>query len=374
MDIIIVGGGIHGAGIAQAAAAAGYRTLLLERRSLASGTSSRSSKLIHGGLRYLETGQLRLVLECLQERRVLRNIAPHHVRLIPFYIPIYRDSPRGRFKIRTGLSMYSTLAALAERSTKNMLFRSVPKREWDRLDGLKKEGLKAVYEYYDGQADDKMLTTAVADSARRLGAEIIQHSKFESAKPMKEGYEVSFTAEGIMQKIPCKILINAAGPWANQVLESSSAPKIAIKLVVGSHIEVDYKLKRGGYYIQGLDKRPMFVLPWNQNTLIGTTERLVVCDPDAIMPTKDELRYLVESALEYFPINQTKMIDFWAGARVMMQGDDSRDTIINVYKGRLITICGGKLTCYRLTSQRIIEKVAQILPPKRAADTAQIRL
>ena len=156
-DIVVIGGGIHGAGVVQAAAAAGYRTLLLEKEGLAHGTSSRSSKLIHGGLRYLETLQFSLVQESLGERAILLRIAPHLVRLIPFYVPVYRGTLRRPWQIRIGLSLYALLGGLRKES----LFRSVPKDQWTDLDGLDPSGLQSIFQYWDAQTDDAELTRGV---------------------------------------------------------------------------------------------------------------------------------------------------------------------------------------------------------------------
>ena len=167
-DLLIVGGGIHGVGVAQAGAAAGYRTVLLEQDSLAAGTSSRSSKLIHGGLRYLESGHIGLVRESLHERELLLRLAPQLVRRKRFYIPIYKQSSRSPFLIRSGLTLYAILAG----GRSGTRFRSVPRREWDQLDGLSTKDLRKVYQYWDAQTDDRQLTAAVMRSAMSMDAHL----------------------------------------------------------------------------------------------------------------------------------------------------------------------------------------------------------
>src|SRR5271167_4239880 len=149
-DVIIIGGGIHGAGVLQAAAAAGFRALLIERRALASGTSSRSSKLIHGGLRYLESGQFALVRESLRERAILLRIAADLVELKPFYIPVYRQTRRRPWQLKLGLGMYALLGGF----NAGTRFGAVPRSEWAALDGLERQGLEAVVRYHDAQTDD----------------------------------------------------------------------------------------------------------------------------------------------------------------------------------------------------------------------------
>ena len=161
-DVVIIGGGIHGVGVAQAAAAAGHRVLLLEKTALASATSSRSSKLIHGGLRYLESAQFGLVRGSLRERTLLLQLAPDLVRRLPFHIPVYAGTTRRPFTIRAGLSLYALLGNLAP----DCRFASLPRTDWPDLDGLATDGLQAVFRYYDAQTDDAALTRAVMASAR----------------------------------------------------------------------------------------------------------------------------------------------------------------------------------------------------------------
>src|ERR1700704_5626535 len=176
-DVVIVGGGIHGAGVLQAAAAAGHRALLIERQSLAAGTSSRSSKLIHGGLRYLETGQFALVRESLRERAIHLRIAAELVELKPFFIPVYRNTRRRPWQLKLGLWIYALLGGF-DASTR---FGTVPKREWSSLDGLDTQGLEAVIRYHDAQTDDASLTRAVVQSAQDLGGELAMPANFRDA-------------------------------------------------------------------------------------------------------------------------------------------------------------------------------------------------
>ena len=180
-DVTVLGAGIHGAGAAQAAAAMGYRTLVLEKTGIASGTSSRSSKLIHGGLRYLEQAEFGLVRECLRERELLLKLAPDLVQLRRFRIPLYKDTRRRPWQLHAGLSLYALLAGLGSHAT----YRTLPRREWDKLDGLDTADLQAVFEYQDGQTDDAGLTGAVLRSAESLGAELRMPACFDTASVMR---------------------------------------------------------------------------------------------------------------------------------------------------------------------------------------------
>src|SRR5277367_1881905 len=206
-DVVIIGGGIHGAGVLQSAAAAGHSTLLIERLGLASGTSSRSSKLIHGGLRYLESGQFALVRESLRERGIHRRIAAELVELKPFFIPVYRDTRRRPWQLKLGLWMYALLGGF-DASTR---FGTVPRREWSALDGLETHGLEAVVRYHDAQTDDASLTRAVAQSALSLGAELAMPAKFTGAALTDDGVAVAYTQGPEAVECTAKVLVNAAG-------------------------------------------------------------------------------------------------------------------------------------------------------------------
>ncbi|MBS1246874.1 MAG: FAD-dependent oxidoreductase [Proteobacteria bacterium] len=187
-DLVVIGAGIHGAGAAQAAAAAGYSVLVLEQTGIASATSCRSSKLIHGGLRYLESGQLNLVRESLRERDILLRIAPQLVRLVPFHIPIYRHTARRSWQIRAGLSLYALLGNLR----RHAWFDTLPRTQWDELDGLTTRNLQAVFRYQDAQTDDAALTQAVMRSAQSLGAELVVPGEFLAAQHTANGYAVRY--------------------------------------------------------------------------------------------------------------------------------------------------------------------------------------
>ena len=201
-DVVVVGGGIHGAGVLQAAAAAGHSALLIERDGLASGTSSRSSKLIHGGLRYLESGQFALVRESLRERAIHLRIAAELVELKPFFIPVYRDTRRRPWQLKVGLWMYALLGGF-DASTR---FGTVARSEWSSLDGLKTQGLEAVIRYYDAQTDDALLTRAVVQSALSLGAELAMPASFTGATLTEHGVKVFYNRGGSTVETSARVL------------------------------------------------------------------------------------------------------------------------------------------------------------------------
>lgn len=365
-DIAVVGAGIHGAGVAQAAA--GYRTLVIEKSAPGAGTSSRSSKLIHGGLRYLESGQLRLVRESLREREILLRIAPGLVRRVPFLIPVYQNSTRPPWKIRLGLSVYALLGG-GKRGTR---FRSLGRNAWNALDGLMTDGLRAVFEYWDAQTDDAALTRAVLSSARAYGAKVNYPALFEDAVRQGDAYRIRYRAQGQVRTCVATVLINAGGPWVNEIQERAQAPSLAIDLVQGTHIHLDRPVTDRVFYVESpRDRRPVFVMPWRGATLVGTTETVFRSDPESVRPLPEEIEYLEETLRHYFPRYPGKRMEAMAGLRVLPkqaaspQGR-SRETVLlcdDPARPHLVAIYGGKLTAYRATAAKVLRILGPSLPP-----------
>lgn len=385
-DVVVVGCGIHGAGVAQAVAARGLSVLVLEKSAIAAGTSSRSSKLIHGGLRYLENLQFKLVRECLAERDLLLRLAPGLVHLQPFYFPIYRHSRRRPWRLRLGLTLYALLGGLRKTSR----FRRVPRRLWSTLDQLETRDLVAVYRYWDAQTDDAALTRAVMHSASRLGAHLQLEAELIHASLEDDGCVVQYRHAGRTMDVHCRVLINAAGPWANHVLARITPQQTpcAIDLVQGTHIMLPGRLRHGSYYLESpIDGRLVFITPWRDHALVGTTESDYAGHPDAVRPLDDEQEYLLRTAAHYFPQYRTSgkesILESFAGLRVLPGGSKtafnrSRDTVLYAdrpLQPRLVTIYGGKLTAYRATAARVISKIESSLPPSRQIiDTRNIPL
>ncbi len=385
-DMVVVGGGIHGAGVAQAAAAQGYTVLVLEEKEIGWGTSSRSSKLIHGGLRYLETAQLPLVYESLHERELLLKNARELVQRTPFFIPVYRHSKRGPLKIRLGLSLYALLGGCED----NVQFRRVPRSEWDSLDGLEPKRLSAVFQYWDAQTDDQALTQAVMHSAQALGARLAMPATLESAEKQGDHYQIDYFQQGENRQCRATVLVNAAGPWVNQVLDrcSPSVQKIETECVQGSHIIIKGTIQEGIYYLEApVDQRPVFVMPWKNQIMVGTTETLFQGDPAQVKPLDSEKNYLLDVLSTYFPRFQSiqlKDIDSaFAGLRILPKGKgrfggrprETRFVVDDAKQPRLLSLYGGKLTTYRKTAQKVIDKLSNSLPDrKQIADTAEIKL
>ena len=368
IDVLIVGAGIHGAGIAQAAAAAGHSVLMLEQSTVAAGSSSRSSKLIHGGLRYLES---------LHERALMLRLAPELVRLQKFHIPVYRHTRRRPWQLRIGLALYALLAGLDRTSH----FGTVPRSQWGELDGLDTHELEQVFWYHDAQTDDALLTAAVVRSAQSLDAQLAMPARFLGATLTDSGAQVRFEQEGREQECSARVLINAAGPWAG-TLAHTITPAVAVpalQLVQGTHILLDYQPRAGFYYLESpRDGRAIFVMPWKGRTLVGTTEVRFRGDPATVTPAAHEIHYLQGVLHHYFPkwrgAGEPAMLGAFAGLRVLPGGEGhafhrSRETLLHtdrVVKPRLLSVYGGKLTTWRAVAQRALRIVGASLPQRPA--------
>lgn len=369
-DLVVIGAGIHGATVAQAGAAAGYQTLVLEQYERpAQATSSRSSKLIHGGLRYLETGQFRLVRECLRERGYLLSNAPHLVHLVPFHIPIYRDTRRRPWNIGLGLSLYYLLGGKG--------FRCIPRTAWSQLDGLRTEGLQVVFRYQDAQTDDARLTRSVLASARSLGAEIQYGCRFLAADCEDRYCTLVYQQGSTSHTLRSRVLVNAGGPWVNDLLRRiRPRPEVLpIDLIQGTHLVLQGHLQQGMYYVEApQDGRAVFVMPWRGNILLGTTETPYDGDPAQVQPQQAEVDYLLEVYRHYFNarIGAPQIINRFAGLRVLPQGFSTafqrpRDTMLHIDRQRaprVLSIYGGKLTSHRATAAQVLAKLKPLLPAR----------
>jgi glycerol-3-phosphate dehydrogenase len=382
-DLVVIGAGIQGAGVAQAAAAAGYTVLVLEQSAPAAGTSSKSSKLIHGGLRYLESAQFGLVRESLHERALLLKLAPELVKLQPLHIPIYKNSKRSPLIIRAGLSLYSALSGFDS----NAHFRSLPRSQWGELQGLKQDDLQAVFRYYEAQTDDAALTRAVLHSAMEMGADCEIPGHFVRAHVNSASCLVEYESEYGFKTASCRVLINCAGPWTSDVISRIEPdmylPKV--DLVKGSHLLLPPLLKDYFYLEAPQDKRAVFVLPWQGKLMVGTTEKMHYGAPEDAQCSVEERDYLLQVLLHYFPHLSIDMsqVDSFAGLRVLPRSDINafsrpREVLFEVDNEacpRVLSVMGGKLTTYRSTALQALAKIKKSLPVKeRVADTSRIPL
>lgn len=384
-DVVVIGGGIQGAGCAQALAARQHRVLLLEKSTFGSETSSKSSKLIHGGLRYLETGQLRLVRKSLRERATLLELAPELVKAKPFLIPVYKNQRLGSLMLTAGLSLYSLLGGL----DKYARFHRIPAAHWNELDGLETHNLRAVFQYWDAQTDDRLLTNAVVQSAVDHQCLALEKAEFVAANRLPDGgFDIEFRHEGETLRINSTAIVNAAGPWASQVQAGIEAAPAAPQtdLVKGSHIELDQSISDRIFYVEApSDQRPVFIMPRHGATLVGTTEEFHEDYRVAPEASNAEQQYLLETLLHYFPGYHGKITASWAGLRVLPHTNAApglkrrfskrqRDTMVvrdSKTNPRIISLFGGKLTAYRVTAEKVAQELEQTLGTKPGATTTE---
>ena len=365
-DIFIIGGGINGAGIARDASGRGLKVYLAEKGKVGSATSSWSSKLIHGGLRYLENYEFKLVAESLREREVITRIAPKITKPLPFIIP-HSKKLRSKLLIRLGLFLYDNLGGKTKipKSSKinfNKKYKNILQSKF--VDGFK---------YYDVQVDDKKLVEMNIDDSKKMGATILEDTKVIDAKRNENFWEITLDNNEVIKS---KILINAAGPWINETV--NNVLKIntnkSIRLVRGSHI-ITKKLydEDIAFTLQNDDNRIVFVIPYKEEfSLIGTTE-VDVNTPDNPSISDDEKIYLINSINNHFvkQISQVDIIDTYSGIRPLIEdfkeaSKVSRDYVfdLNIQNigSPLLNIYGGKLTTYRKLSEKVMEELTPYLP------------
>ncbi|NPD27425.1 glycerol-3-phosphate dehydrogenase [Corallococcus sp. AB004] len=379
-DLLVIGGGVTGAGAARDAALRGLKVALVEREDFASGTSSRSSRLIHGGLRYLEHGHLGLVFESSIERRRLLHLAPHLVRPLAFIWPVYEGARVPRWKLNAGLMLYDALS----------LFRNV--KAYQRLSlkqlveaepGIRSEGLKGGARYYDAATDDARLTLANALGASEAGAVVLNHASvkrlvLEDGKV--KGAVVVDHLTGLEHTVHARAVVNATGPWSDEIrrLDSSQQERTgpAVRGSKGVHIAVPRSRLNIGdalTLLSPVDGRVMFILPADAFTLIGTTETATRAHPAEVRASEADVAYLLSSANAFFPeanLTREDMVSAWAGIRPLAAsgyhgnsdaGSASREHSIDVSPSGVLAISGGKLTTFRVMARDVVNAVERHL-------------
>ncbi len=358
-DLLIIGGGINGAAIARDAAGRGLKVLLVEKDDLASHTSSASSKLVHGGLRYLERREFRLVRESLAEREVLLATAPHIVRPLRFILP---DPPGGRprWLIRAGLALYDLLAGRGSLPRSRRLKTDVPEAA-----PLRGDGGYGLFEYHDAWVDDARLVVLNALDAAERGAEIATRCALVSAR-REDGSWIARLSDG--REVAAKMLVNATGPFVVQVLARLGLQtRSRVRLVKGSHIVVPALYAGGhGYILQQPDGRVVFALPFGEHTMIGTTD-VPVDQPDAAPPSAEEVAYLCEAANRFFRAQTTPLDVLWSFAGVRALHDDGSVSAKDVTRdyhleldadgAPVLSVFGGKITTARALASEVLDRL-----------------
>ena len=365
-DIFIIGGGINGAGIARDASGRGLKVYLAEKGKVGSATSSWSSKLIHGGLRYLENYEFKLVAESLREREVITKIAPSITKPLPFVIP-HTKKLRSKFLIRLGLFLYDNLGGKSKIPKSSKI--NFNKKYQNILQSKFSDG----FQYYDVQVDDKKLVEMNIDDAKKMGAIIAEDTKVINANRIDNYWEITLNNKN---KIKSKILINAAGPWINETVNNvlKINAKKSIRLVRGSHI-ITKKLyeEEVAFTLQNDDNRIVFVIPYkDEYSLIGTTE-VDVHSPDNPSISDEEKIYLINTINNHFirQISQEDIVDTYSGIRPLIEDFKEASKVTRDYvfdlncednNVPLLNIYGGKLTTYRKLSEKVMEELSPYLP------------
>ncbi|MFC3703901.1 glycerol-3-phosphate dehydrogenase [Devosia honganensis] len=384
-DILIVGGGINGAGIARDAAGRGYSVILAEMNDLASGTSSASTKLIHGGLRYLEHYEFRLVREALIEREILWGIAPHIIRPLRFVLPHHRGL-RPAWLLRLGLFLYDHLGGrkvLPPTRTLNL--------RKDPAGAPLRDEFTRGFEYSDAWVQDARLVVLNVRDAADRGAEILTRTKVVALARKGEVFEarLRMTETGAERRVKARMVVNASGPWVDSVIGlAANAPGRNVRLVQGSHIVVRKLYEHDRCYIfQNADNRIIFAIPYeDQFTLIGTTDRDYIDDPAEVAITEAETEYLLRSASSYFkrPVSRDDLVWAYSGVRPLFDDGASqaqqatRDYVLKLDKpasgAGMVNIFGGKITTYRRLAESVMQMVEQQLGARGKSWTGKTAL
>lgn len=392
-DLLVIGGGITGAGIARDAALRGFKTALIEKEDYASGTSSRSSKLIHGGLRYLKNLQFHLVFEASAERRVLRRIAPHLLRPLPFILPIYRHRSPGYSKLRAGMWLYDALGLFGNVQLHRMLG---PSEVLQLEPWIWAQGLAGGARFYDYGVDDARLTLATLLSAHQHGAVVVNHARacgLVKEKGRVRGAQVRDQIEGKEHEVMARVVVNAAGPWSDLVLrmdDPRSRPRL--RLSKGVHLLVPREKignRHAVVFTSYKDNRAMFVIPWGRYVILGTTDTEYPVDPDQVWADAADVAYVLGSFNRAFPdvrLSEEDILSTYAGLRPLVGGGASwsyrasREHQILESGSGLISIIGGKLTTYRIMARQLVDRVEEKLArefgvrPSRGCETDRLPL
>jgi glycerol-3-phosphate dehydrogenase len=379
-DLLVVGGGITGAGVARDAAMSGLRTALVEQDDFASGTSSRSSRLVHGGVRYLEHGELRLVFESSHERRTLRRIAPHLVRPLAFVWPVYAGARIARWKLAAGLTLYDALAMFRNFARHEQLDASGVRLREPRL---RLDGLRGGARYWDAITDDARLTLATIRSAMGEGVTAVNHAQVTALTrdgDRVSGARVVDRLTGTDIAIAARVVVNATGPWSDATERLAGVGlEPAVRGSKGVHLSIPRR-RIGNLAALTLlapqDGRVMFVLPAGDFAIVGTTDSYEAVAPDQVRASVADVGYLLDAANHFFPdarLTRDDVTAAWAGlrpliapsARVAAPGETSREHAVSESVPGLVRITGGKLTTYRVMARDTVDVVQRSLGLRR---------
>ncbi|WP_180542603.1 glycerol-3-phosphate dehydrogenase/oxidase [Staphylococcus haemolyticus] len=374
-EVVIIGGGITGAGIALDASQRGMKVALVEMQDFAQGTSSRSTKLVHGGLRYLKQAQIKVVAETGKERAIVYENGPHVTTPEWMLLPMHKGGTFGKFTTNLGLTAYDRLAGVKKYERKKMLSK---KQTLNKEPLVKKDGLKGGGYYVEYRTDDARLTIEVMKRAEENGAEILNHTKstdfIYDSKSKVRGIEVQDQLTGEMYEINAKKVINAAGPWVDEVRKKDyTRNNKQLRLTKGVHVVIDqskFPLRQAVYFDTEKDGRMIFAIPREGKAYVGTTDTFYDNDKTKPLTTQEDRDYLIDAINYMFPDVNVKDEDIestWAGVRPLILEDGKDPSEISrkdeIWEGKsgLLTIAGGKLTGYRHMALEIVDLLAKRL-------------
>lgn len=385
-DLLIIGGGITGAGVARDAASRGMEVALVEAQDFSFGTSSRSTKLIHGGLRYLENFEFGLVFEALSERAKLFKMAPHLVHPLRFLLPVYEASRVGMFKMGCGMWLYDLLARFQDGTHERLS----PQETLKRNPYIKKEGLKGAYVYSDGYMDDDRLVFETLRSANDWGALSVNYVKAQ--KPLVENQKVTGVyckeqLSGDEFLVRAKHVVSTVGPWTDEVGQHFSQNwKTTLKPSKGSHITLDKKkfpIKEAVVLSDDDNGRILFVVPRNDMVVLGTTDTAFSGPPEEAVATTEDVQYIDSMIQSYFPEAKIQMSDYmssYSGVRPLVRADEdsvgktSREHTIFTTDEQVTFVAGGKYTTYRKMAEEIVDESLKYIEGRFSASQTNIPL
>lgn len=377
LDLLVIGGGIVGASIARDAAQRGLRIGLVEQHDFAFGTSSRSSRLLHGGLRYLAQGRIRQVQHASHEKMILHRIAPHLAQPLPFVFPTYRDHPEWRlWQLKIGVKLYDLLCGGHNLGNSSWLD---PEQLLDKHPGLRREMLTGAVRYYDALTNDARLVVDSLRSAARNGALVLNYARFIDATPYLTSppplvpwdCAVEDRLSGKQFIVKARAVVNAAGPWSPSLPHS----RVRLRLTKGVHLVVDRgRLPVEEAVVMTEGRRILFAIPWCQRTILGTTDTDFDGSPDFVFTDPEDTEYLLGVINHFFPGARLKVSDVistWAGVRPLVAdshgnpSDISRSHEIRLAEPGWWDVTGGKLTTCRLMAEQVVDRAVKALRAAR---------
>ena len=389
LDAVVIGGGMAGAGIARDLALRGVSVALFEKGDFASGTSSKSSKLIHGGLRYLELGDFKLVRESLRERKTLERVAPHLVRPLPFLVPVYKGSRRGLVLVRLGMWLYDLLTP-GKATERYRVLRAVDTLALEP--NIRAEDLKGAGYYFDDLLlyPERMCLENILSAARH-GARVFNYcqvEEFVKGSRGLDGVRVRDLLTDQVFDVRASVVINASGPWVDRVRElaglTQATPKV-VRTTKGIHCLLPRLTERAVYLSSDSDERMIFVIPWRDFSLVGTTDSDFDGDPDRLWATRAEVEYLLGAVRRVLPDPRVSIehvaytyagvrpLAFEEGAAASKVSRDHR-VVLEGNEGRLMSVTGTKLTCFRSLAEEVGDLVTARLDRRRPSISARLSL